>query len=234
MIEGLPSEAEIAKERTPRALLRWVEETFDRDNVTEAFVRAIRLRRGRAKQLVEEIYPLATYAARKYGDSESVWVKPVLGNQNYDAVLTDRSHCPALVSYVEVTQAHEGETEHLRAVYLDEHGYVPGTGPVHKTGTKKTGLHVSPELEAVPVVETAHSELRRIAEAVKRKESKAYPDSTCLVVTFDDGPMFREVIDEAAIDQFVVDNLKGLDLRFSALCLVGKHKHIFREYALSP
>ena len=187
---------------------------------------------GLAKQLVEEIYPLAIFAYKKYGEKKKVYIKPVIGNQNYDAILTDDSHSPPLVKYVEVTQSHEGETEYLRAFYLQKHGYVPLTGKIKKGGSKKSGLRISAELEAVPVIENANNELQRIVDAIERKESKRYPNNTCLVISFDDGYMFRRALDITEIDTRVKNKILGHNFCFDEIYLVGRKKGIFRQYKL--
>lgn len=224
------TEEEMTRERTPKELLNWVESKIDQVSSTDSGEKAIRLREGLAKQLVEEVYPLSVFAFKKYGEASWVYVRPVIGSQNYDAILTDHSRSPASVSYVEVTQAHEGEAEHLRAVHLQRHGYVPTTGKIKKKGTKKTGLQISAKLEAESVIVAAERELQKILDAIKLKEGKDYPDTTSLIIKFDDGHMFRRVADEAKIDKFVSDSIVGLDLRFSELYLVGKFKEVFRQY----
>ena len=227
MYKEIITKDEIMTGRTPSELISWVE-----SKIKTADEEAIRLRLGLAKQLVEEVYPLAIFAFKKYGENDLVRIKPVIGNQNYDAELTDNSHSPALVSYVEVTQAHEGEAEYLRAFHLQKSGYVPGTGTVKKEGTKKTGLRVKAQLEAVSVPAAAERELQKIVEAVLQKEGKNYPANTCLVVKFDDGIMFRRAVDDTRIDRFVSSKIMGTDLHFKEVCLVGKFKQVFRQYKL--
>jgi hypothetical protein len=228
MHEEIITEDEITTERTPKELIDWVE-----SKINTAGEKTIRLRQGLAKQLVEEVYPLAIFALKKYGETKLIHIKPLIGNQNCDAILTDNSYSPALVSYVEVTQAHEGEAEYLRALHLQEFGYVPGTGAVKKEGTKKTGLKVSVQAEAVSIDSVAESELQKIVDAIGRKEGKSYPANTCLVVKFDDGYMFRRAIDNTTIDRFMQDKILGHYLCFDEVCLVGKFKAIFRQYCLT-
>jgi hypothetical protein len=221
------TESEITIKRTPKELIEWVE-----SRIMTTDEETIRLRKDLAKQLIEEVYPLAIFALKKYGETQLVHIEPKIGNQNYDAILTDDSCSPTSIKYIEVTQSHEGETEHLRAVYLQEHGYVPLTGTIKKAGTKKTGLKVSAEFEAVSVTEEAQKELQKILDAILRKEGKSYPYNTYLVVAFDDGYMFRRAIDVTAIDKFVSDKLLGHSFYFDEVYLVGKKKEIFRQYQL--
>jgi hypothetical protein len=226
MTESL-NETEITLERTPKELLDWVESKIEA--VDE---KSIILRQGLAKQLTEEVFPLAVFAFKRYGDNKLIHIRPVIGHQNYDAILTDDSCSPTLKKYIEVTLSHEGEIEHLRHVYLQEHGYVPVTGTIKKEGTKKTGLRVIPQIEAVLVDEAAKSEIKRVVDAILRKEGKAYPLSTCLVVMFNDGHMTRRIIDNAAIDKVIQGTIIGHNLCFDEICIVGKFKYAFRQYEL--
>ena len=178
------TEEELRRERTPFELLSWVEDKLASFN--DDGVRALRLRIGLMKPLVEEVYPMAVYACKKYGNTDLVKIRPAIGSQNYDAIVTDNSRSPASVSYLEVTQAHEGEERHLRNVYLNEHGFVPGHGPIKKAGTKKRGMSISADFKAESVPEMASRELGKVLSAVKRKERKEYPPDTSLIVWFDD------------------------------------------------
>lgn len=232
MAEDSITEEELTSERTPKGLLDWVEAKIDQVASTDDGERAIRLREGLAKQLVEELRPLAIFAFKKYGEADWVGIRPVIGSQNYDAILTDYSCSPASVNYVEVTQAHEGEVEHLRALHLQSYGYVPGTGTIKKIGTKRTRLRVMAELKAEAVTETVELEFQKILNAIRLKEGKNYPDNTFLVIKFDDGHLFRRVANDAIIDRFVHNNIVGLDLCFNELYLVGKFKTVFRQYGL--
>ena len=63
---------------------------------------------------MEEVYPLAIFGRRKFGNTDQILIQSVIGNQNYDAVVSDLKSEPASQSYVEITQAHEGESDYLR------------------------------------------------------------------------------------------------------------------------
>jgi hypothetical protein len=226
-VQEVINEGEIMMERTPKELIDWVESKID--TIDE---KTLRLHQGFAKQLVEEVYPLAIFAFKKYGETQLIHIKPTIGNQNYDAILTDDSCSPTLKKYIEITQSHEGETAYLRAIYLQEHGYAPLTGTIKKKGTKKTGLRVTAQLEAVSAVEAAEREIQRVVDAILRKESKSYPPNTCLVVMFDDGYMIRRIINNTIIDRVIQDKILGRDLYFDEVYIVGKYKVVFRQYQL--
>ena len=224
---------ELTKKRTPSELWSWFKQKNDQIcNSSDEGRKALRLHEGLNKQLMEEIYPLAIWAERKFGNTNQVLVQPVIGNQDHDAVVTDLRIDPASKSYVEITQSHEGENEYLRSLVLHNEGLVSRYGKVNKKGTKKTGLKVSVEPGGAYVEEAAKDDLERILAAAERKKGKDYPANTSLIIFFDDSLHFPRVVDDAHLDDFVSRNILNLDLRFSTFYLVGEN-HVFREYSLA-
>jgi hypothetical protein len=222
---------ELTEKRTPSELLSWVKRKTEQIESTDEGVKALRLREGLAKQLMEEVYPLAMFGFRKFGNTDQILMQPIIGNQGYDAVVTDLRSKPASQSYVEITQSHEGESDYLRSLVLQRQGFVFMRSPVYKTGTKKTGIQVSIPAKAFSVGEIANKELEKIVDAAKRKVGKDYPINTSLVIVFDDDFSFRRAIDDSYLDTFVKRHILKLDLRFSKLYLLGWH-NVFREFSL--
>ena len=226
------SRDELTKKRTPSELHNWVEWKIKQISSTENGLRALRRNEGRlVKKLQEEVYPLALFGFRKFGNTDKILLQSNIGNQSYDAVITDLRNKPVSQSYVEITQSHEGESDYLRNVVLDEQGYVFAYSPVHKTGTKKTGRRVSIPAEASEVGKIASKELENIIDAAKRKAGKNHPASTSLLLVFKDDFSFRRVIGDSDLDAFVKERILKLDLRFSKLYLLGWHS-VFREFSL--
>ncbi len=223
---------ELTKKRTPSELLKWVERKMDEFGSTDEGERALRLREGLAKQLMEEVYPLAIFGWRKFGDTDQILLQPVIGSQNYDAIITDLRSKPNAQSYLEITQSHEGENDYLRRLALQEQGFVFMPSHVTKTGTKKTGLQVSvkPNVNSGKIAE---NELNRIVDAAKRKAGKNYPTNTSLIIVFDDDRFFQRRIENVTLDDFFRKYILSLDLRFSILYLVGRRQNIFREFNLA-
>lgn len=222
---------ELTKKRTPLQLLDWVKQETERLKLTEEGHKELVLHEGLAKPLMEEVYPLAEFGIRKYGKTDQILIQPIIGYQNYDAIITDLRIEPPIQSYVEVTQSHEGEDEYLRSLVLYEKGIVPLCGPVIKKGTKKTGRQITTPYRASDVMQNVRDELWRIVEAGKRKAGKDYPFDTSLIITFDDGLHFQNVVNDVKLDAFIVQHVLTLDLRFSALYLVGWY-NVFREFSL--
>jgi len=227
--EGISVE-ELTQKRTPSELLSWVKWKMDQMGATDEGGRTLRLREGLAKQLMEEVYPLALFGWRRFGNTDQILMQPIIGNQSYDAIVTDLRSKPPCQSYVEITQSHEGESDYLRSLVLEQRGIVPMHSPVIKRGTKKTGRQVSIPLKAVSADEVAKKELEKIVDAAKRKAGKDYPINTSLIIVFDDGLFFQRAID-VNLDAFVNKYIRKLDLRFSTLNLVGWQK-VLREFNL--
>ena len=172
---------------------------------------------------------MSIFGKHKYGDTDQVLLQPVIGNQHYDVVVTDRRSKPPIKSYVEITQSHEGTDNYWRRRQLLEKGYVFPYAPVVKAKAKK-GQAFSIPPEANSVEERVGNELKRILAAARRKEGKEYPPNTSLIIFFDDAPHFQDVMDNEKLDGFVSRDILSLDLRFSMLYLVGRD--VFGEYSL--
>ena len=231
------SKKELEKERTPSELWDWLIQKVNQICSTEEGRRTFRLQNDKekhVKKLVEEVTPLAIYGKQKYGDTDQVFLQPVIGPQNYDAKVIDKRTEPASVTYIEITQAHEGEDNYWRRCELLEKGIVFSNAPVIKTGKGKN-RSVSIPPEATSVEERVKNELNRILDAAKRKAGKDYPPNTSLIIFFDDTPPFEEalkVINHTTIDSFVKKEIMNLGLRFSQFYLVGEAKEVFREYPI--
>ena len=115
---------------------------------------------------------------------------------------------------------------------MQQHGFTFGRGPVTKQGTKKTGLRVSVEPRVFHSSDVAKDELGRIVDAAKRKVGKDYPPNTSPIIAINGDAFFLRATNDATLDNFVHKDVLGLDLRFSALYLVGRRKEVFREYSL--
>jgi len=158
---------ELTKKRTPSELLSWAKWKMEQIGSTDEGEKALRLREGLAKPLMEEVYPLAIFGWRKFGNTDQILMQPIIGNQSYDAIVTDLRSKPASESYIEITQSHEGENDYLRRLVLQWQGFTFGYSPVIKKGTRKTRLQVSIRPKAVRLDEVARDELKRIFDAAR-------------------------------------------------------------------
>jgi hypothetical protein len=230
------SKLDIETERTPAELKDWLIQKVTLICSTEEGRHAFRLQNDKEKiikKLVEELIPLAIFGKHKFGNTNQVVFLPVIGNQNYDAKIIDRRSDHAIVTYIEITQAHEGEGDYWRRKEISESGFVFSSAPIIKTSKGKNYL-VSIPAKATQVEERVKDELNRIIEAAKRKTGKHYPANSSLIIFFDDTELSDErlrILDYQPFDSFVKTNIMGMDLSFRQLYLVGKSEEFFGEFS---
>lgn len=215
--------------RTPKQLHSWVSDTIERIGSTSEGKSAIRLKKGFAKELIEELFPLGLFAIKHFGPNSEVTITPVIGSQNYDAIVHGDEEN---ITHVEVTQAHEGENDHLRMLELDQKGGVSATGPVTKKGTKKKGFSISVDSTARYSPGIKDEEFERIRQATIRKSGKPYPSKTALVVIFSEHLLMNKTEDMAELNKLIVDELLPQLQNFKLVAFVGCVEGEYLEYKL--
>jgi hypothetical protein len=116
---------EIEKPRSPHELLDWCSAKIEEIAACEGGKHAVRFGVGLCKPLTEEVYPLAMWATHCEDVDDGAVLTPRIGSQPFDAEVVDSSHDPPSY-FVEITQAHMGQTEHFRMIYLEKEGWAPG------------------------------------------------------------------------------------------------------------
>lgn len=180
----------------------------------------IRLRIGPAKELMNEAFPIGLLASTFFGASDQVHLALKVGNQPYDATVSDLRPDGTSIQFIEVTLAGEGEDDYLRMRTLHECGHVSGLGRVAKSGTKKTGLNIRVESTMVSQTDVLDRERNSIASAIERKLTKSYPPHTLLLVAFDDTMAFDRPDNISNIQAAVSAFLPRL-ASFHSVALVG-------------
>ena len=218
--------------RTAKEYLGWVELKMQQVAASNKGRKSLRLRQGLSKVLVEEALPLAIFATKHYQESRCVTILHRVGDQNYDAEVKDRRIRKSPFEYVEITQAHEGENDHLRMLALERDGRVSVLGKVTKSGTKATGITGHVENEAKRHREVHAEELMRVKDAIQKKLEKAYPNSTALVVAFDDYMAIRSDSDMDSLRDYLSGETLAKINNFRWLALVGWGKRNYLEFDL--
>ncbi|HEX3357698.1 MAG TPA: hypothetical protein VHS31_12075 [Tepidisphaeraceae bacterium] len=222
---SVPDEQSFAREcqveRTPLQLKRWADEQLKQIGSTQVGKSAIRLRRGIAKQFIEEVYPLGLWASRVYGDRQDIRCKPVLGNQSYDAVITDCATTPHREFRIEITQAMEGYDDHLRMEYMERHGGVSMIGKPQRSGTR------ADRKIDVPFEAAGHGTLigraeEQVRSALANKAVKAYAPNTSLLVMMEDA-YYEWDGDFSDLDALLLDWAKSGQSQFDAVYVLGWH-----------
>jgi len=215
--------------KTPRPckdFLLWVEKKIENIANCETGKGTIRFRRGLAKQLVEEAMPIGIFAEHHFGHTDNVIIQCVIGSQNYDAQIFDkRSDQPAL-SYLEVTQSHDGEDEISRMRKLSECGHVSAVGEICKRGTNATGIKINVKEEAVSHDDVLEHTFTLCRDAIERKACKLYPEGTALVVVFDDYLLGSKGVDAKTLRAYINPVIARLD-NFRLVALIGWSKRTY-------
>lgn len=136
-----------------------------------------RLRRGRAKPLLEELLPISRLALSLKTPGLAV---DVVGYENDGPV----DGCIKVSGYrddefdVEVTCTH-GYEDHLRAELLNKEGFCPGAGPI-----KRKNGEIVAEMQAVDYDAHIHETADAVIKAFAAKNGKPYPAGTVLIIAF--------------------------------------------------
>jgi hypothetical protein len=194
---------ELRQPRAPRDLLDWCCQKIDEIAATKEGTTAIRMGNGLCKPLTEELYPLAMWAVNSPGVSEAAVITPSVDSLPYDAVVIDEGRDPREY-FVEVTQAHMGQTEHFRMLHLETEGWSPGPLSEMQRVIDSDGQRtIQPGRVTDSMAGQVGKTIELIAEAITRKVEKRYEPPTVLIVAFED---------------FVVRNHEGVATQLASAC----------------
>jgi hypothetical protein len=225
-IKKVLTSAILEEVHSARAYLPWVKGLIEMLKQQPDGVEHIRLQRGLAKELLNEAFPLGIFASRYFANSDEVQIGLRVGNQPFDATIEDKRTGGTSLAYAEVTMAHEGEIEYLRMRHLHEKGSSHRFGKVIKSGTKKTGLNVTIEPEAVSQSAVLAQERALLSQALERKMGKPYQDNTVLIVGFDDIMAHDRADNIANLESTLETHLGGLKA-FHSVAVVGLLNNLF-------
>ena len=231
MIPNL-SESDLQKPRIQADLRAWVDALHAQFVSTEEGKRAVRLNSGNlVKVFEEEVWPLALFADGFYKGRADILFQLVLGCESYDALLLDASERRPR-KYLQITQAIDGNQNHIRMLHLNMYGRAPLTGPkLLKNEVIESAQENWPE--AVPHDRALQDSLGRIRDAVARKLTMRYEVGTFLIVEFEDTHIHSES-DRIAIDQYARSIVVPLAQKatFGALYLVSDRKRLAFGYEI--
>jgi hypothetical protein len=181
------------------------------------------MRKGFCKQFIEEIYPLSILARLEFPSRNDVTFKPIIGSQNYDALIIYNLPSPKIESKIEITQAHEGQDNYLRRFMIQEYGSAPLSGQTNKIGTRKIEIELRDLAKKVfvrDVQDSVNDQIKLIGEALDRKLKKSYERDTSLLIIFDDLIASLGEDAEKQLRNFINAQSRVKE-KFSTLYLVG-------------
>lgn len=147
------------------------------------------LRTGRAKHLLEELYPLSRFALSLKFPGSNVEVEAFENNNPVDGIVRFIGPHPSEL-LIEVTYVHSYE-DALRRELMWKTGSAPGAGRIFRK--KANG-----EVIACSDIETHIEEVNRLAASIvglhAKKCAKQYPRGTMLLIAFEDPTFFGQEI----------------------------------------
>jgi hypothetical protein len=213
--------------RTPSALNKRCAEIFEALGATYETRQNLWHKVGLCKELVEEIYPASIWGKALFGDVVDVTITPTIDSGPRDALVsTPDGDFP-----IEITQAHTGESDHLRMLHLEKHGWAPGpTSEMCKEGTKRTGIVVTPGRVLETMIGHPSQAKGLIEDAVKKKAAKPYPKETRLIVMFEDFVVKDDENIKKELFELIGEIANTTPLPFSVVYLVGWSGKLFITY----
>jgi hypothetical protein len=159
-----------------------VYEIFENIRETPQGIEAILMRRGKCKQLVEELLPICKYIQEKYRPGRYISVTWKDGNQTYDAELRSAGSyvthgCYPENSFIEVTCVVH-PNDYLAREHLNANGTVFGLDGL--TRTKDHKVNSIPHIHIGDIFIENYASL--VLTELTKKSIKPYPDRTALVI----------------------------------------------------
>jgi hypothetical protein len=211
----------LEEEHAATDYLSWVQSLIARVKQEHDGLERIRLRKGLAKELMNEALPIGRLASKYFSDGAQVTIQLKIGNQNYDAIVHDRGTIQLPVRYIEVTVAGDGESDYLRMRKLHETGEASGFGRISKDGTKHRRGVDHDRREMVSQEWVLRQESEKITRAISRKIKKEYPDGTLLLIAFNDEMAFGRPDNISNIESTISALLPSL-IAFHSVAVVGQ------------
>ncbi|MGH7182784.1 MAG: hypothetical protein ACREJN_12505 [Nitrospiraceae bacterium] len=177
------------------------------------------------KVFYEEIRPLGHLARHKYLGKPGVFLRPKIGNQNYDAEIISTASGEERIQRVEFTSTYRNYDLALRMEHLAQQGGAFMTGSVWRDGNGQVQIH--PEfVDHQILLDTLFA---TCDERVANKVGKDYAPGTLLAIVFDESILYPT--DIPSIAQYFRDTLSKQAL--SGFCggfILGAAGRIFLEF----
>lgn len=223
-LEQVVNAEEIEVARKPSEFLCWMDNLFERihsqDEDDKELESQLHKRTGIAKQLYEEVVPLAPLLRQKKETWDGVLVRNVLGNQPYDVEILKNGHeLPSVPDRLEITYVISGRDYKLRIDHLLEHGWTSMTGPVIERQVGRQRV-IDLESEAKLAEDTIEEVSNLTRQAIEKKLQKGYRKGTGLVIYVEDYGTFRKAKNLDRLAAVVNDYLLQLKDSFVATYLI--------------
>lgn len=211
--------------RSTSEFVKWVDDKCEEIANNVEVKKDALLHSGIYKEFYEEILPLRYFVEHAFDSSSNSICIPNLGDEDFDAVIIDKSVVPPIKQKVEITCASQNYEENLRMEFLLQNGHVSSWGPLSVTGTKKTGHKIQVESECIEHEAHLALALSSIKRAIKGKSIRhetdsRYNDGHILIIAFDDWQWFSTK-DHDKTCKFIRQAITEIQLYFPAIYLIG-------------
>jgi len=218
--------SKLEEQHTASEYLSWVHSLIAQVKEEQEGLKKIRLRLGLGQKLMNEALPVGILASKLFDSSTEVDLALKVGNQNYDATVSDHRADGLPIAYIEVTVAGEGWSDYLRMRALHEQGQVSGLGKVDETWNKNSTLPIFVESEMVSQTELLNRERDSLSKAIERKIKKVYLPNTILALAFDDTMAFGRH-DSISNIESVLDTYFSKLKNFHSVAVMGTVRGLF-------
>ena len=220
---------DIETERKSEDVMPWYMAKLDDIRACESSRKRLTLGIGIFKQYREESCPLAIVCKHVFSSNpETIFVKQVLGNQNYDVIVEGADSYQ--IKYLEITSSNNSEEEHLRSIKIAEEGKVNIYGKVQKLKNKPESKDILVKNEAVKHSKVLLKSLDEIRENITKKCSIEYPKHTGLVILINNAKCFYIDNDLNQLNELISSLESKLKNSFSNLFVVGTNGSIVGQY----
>ena len=224
--------ADMKTPRSPADFIAWAmrkAEEFGATQDTRNYARSGALL---PKKFYDEIYPLALFVRREFGEFPDALVSPNLSNDNFDATIVFPE--PRREVFIEITLAKDGYDESLRDEVLTRQGHVSLTGAITKIAGRRAAPNRLVEVESdfVPHKEVLAKHLALVGDVVRAKAHRQYGKDFILLVVVDDYLRFCSESDQANLHEVVTSTLLSPDLDFARLVILGISGKLLISYPL--
>ncbi|MCP4607236.1 MAG: hypothetical protein GY845_00785 [Planctomycetes bacterium] len=215
------SKEEISIFRGPSEFIQWFQSHLETTGRDRAYREAALQHKGIFKKFYEELFPLYSLLKHKKHDWSNSRFRNVIGNHSYDVEIENNR-----LSYLEIGTTDFDYVELLRMREFLDNGYVSLIG---KPERDERNRPIAIQDEMRPHEEIVRERMDSISALIKAKSEKNYPDTTGLIVYYDDfSIMFNE--DDNELLRSDVDRLRAKwKCTFDAIYLVGPRGDILIE-----
>lgn len=220
--------ADMTQARTPMEFVAYVEQKSDELSSTVEAKAFARSGAQLAKKFFDELWPLARFVDREYSGRNDVFIRPNLGNENFDAHVTVGNDRIRQDIFLEVTYAKDGYDLSLRMEVGASEGLVFLSGPVTVSGRKGSPNR---RVKVMPLCEDVDDRVKKyfllVEERLRAKSGKQYGNKHILVVAVDDYLALAKDSHWPHFRVFVTELLPKLALDFSRIVFVGMAGRLF-------